>query len=585
MWSRYVREASMSRNLYFLGTAGSGKSTMVYAFQLWMNSQGLDCVTVNLDPGAESLQYSPDLDVRDYVNLSEIMEEQDLGPNGAQVAAADMIAMNARELAEVLETFETSYILIDTPGQIELFTFRASGPVLIDAFGREDSALVYLNDPALVKSPSGFISSVLLNATVQFRHGLPFINVLSKADLLPEPELERIVKWSLDPFALYEALFDADFGDRSGDFADCLVIAPDEAFFDQVVPCEFLFHPRPPLRIIGSEDFFGRPAFDGVGCDLSRIPPGQATVQDPPSRERIDQAGRIARQHDPGSDGPVEGHRYADRARDLLDDLPASEAGSPLDQPVEILLGVRALPNLREVHPDAHVRDVPVFPKHPGIAARCAAPEVEVVEPRVTIDAHERVLQACVDVPRAEMGLEARPSTHLALEAVGPDDHVRVDVECLPHVLASRTDHASILPEERDRARLDHDVRAGFRGFARQEPIEEISFEDVPAFVPRSGFIEDERGPVGRDDARAVDLVADELGTRRQADLFEPPLRDAFPASDRRTDFGPLLDQKDVGAPERGVFRRGTPGRTRADDEDIDAAVHRAARSLVWLMR
>src|SRR5204862_4584899 len=125
-----------------------GQSTMVYAFQLWMNSQGLDCVTVNLDPGAESLQYSPDLDVRDYVNLSEIMEEQDLGPNGAQVAAADMIAMNARELAEVLETFETSYILIDTPGQIELFTFRASGPVLIDAFGREDSALVYLNDPA-----------------------------------------------------------------------------------------------------------------------------------------------------------------------------------------------------------------------------------------------------------------------------------------------------------------------------------------------------------------------------------------------------------------------------------------------------
>src|SRR5437773_266842 len=115
MWSRHVRAASMARNLYFLGTAGSGKSTMVYAFQLWMNSQGLDCVTVNLDPGAESLQYSPDLDVRDYVNLSEIMEEQDLGPNGAQVAAADMIAMNARELAEVLETFETSYILIATP--------------------------------------------------------------------------------------------------------------------------------------------------------------------------------------------------------------------------------------------------------------------------------------------------------------------------------------------------------------------------------------------------------------------------------------------------------------------------------------
>src|SRR5207237_9409248 len=115
MWSRHVRAASMARNLYFLGTAGSGKSTMVYAFQLWMNSQGLDCVTVNLDAGAESLQYSPDLDVRDYVNLSEIMEEQDLGPSGAQVAAADMLAMSARAHAEVVEDVATSDVRAGAP--------------------------------------------------------------------------------------------------------------------------------------------------------------------------------------------------------------------------------------------------------------------------------------------------------------------------------------------------------------------------------------------------------------------------------------------------------------------------------------
>src|SRR5207302_5152262 len=59
-----TRSIQMARNLYFLGTAGSGKSTMVYAFQLWMNSQGFDCVSVNLDPCAEFLQYSPDLEVR-----------------------------------------------------------------------------------------------------------------------------------------------------------------------------------------------------------------------------------------------------------------------------------------------------------------------------------------------------------------------------------------------------------------------------------------------------------------------------------------------------------------------------------------
>ncbi len=196
----------MARNLYFVGTAGSGKSTMVYAFQMWMNSQGLDCVTVNLDPGAEALAYAPDIDVKDWVTMDSLIEEQGLGPNGAQVAAADMIALNAKEIADVLETFETSYFLIDTPGQIELFTFRSSGPAIVDAFGREDTAFVYLNDPNLVRHPSGFISSVLLSAIVQFRHALPFLNVLSKSDQLSEEELERVVKWSLDPIALYEAL-------------------------------------------------------------------------------------------------------------------------------------------------------------------------------------------------------------------------------------------------------------------------------------------------------------------------------------------------------------------------------------------
>src|SRR5512137_2093268 len=115
---------TMARNLYFIGTAGSGKSTMVYAFQLWMNSQGLDCVTVNLDAGAESLSYAPDVDVKDWIDLGRIVEEQGLGPNGAQIAAADLLALNAKEISDVLETFETNYFLIDTPGQIELFTFR-----------------------------------------------------------------------------------------------------------------------------------------------------------------------------------------------------------------------------------------------------------------------------------------------------------------------------------------------------------------------------------------------------------------------------------------------------------------------------
>ncbi len=196
----------MARNLYIIGTAGSGKSAMTGAFQSWMQTQNLDVVTLNLDPGAEALPYSPDIDIRDWVVLKDVMEEHGLGPNGAQILCADLVALNVKEVVELMEKFDTNYFLIDTPGQIELFTFRESSKVIVNSLGHEDSALVYLNDPALVKRASGLISSIFLSATTQFRHVLPFINVLAKSDLLTEDEIETVVKWSTDPFALHDAL-------------------------------------------------------------------------------------------------------------------------------------------------------------------------------------------------------------------------------------------------------------------------------------------------------------------------------------------------------------------------------------------
>ena len=178
----------MARNLYFIGTAGSGKSAMTEAFQNWLMSQKLDAITMNLDPGADALPYEPEIDVRDWVRLKDVMEEQGLGPNGAQILCADLVALNIKEISQVMDKVEPDYFLIDTPGQMELFTFRESSRVIVDAFGPDDSVLVYLNDPALVKRPSGLVSSILLSATTQFRHMLPFINVLAKTDLLTEEE-------------------------------------------------------------------------------------------------------------------------------------------------------------------------------------------------------------------------------------------------------------------------------------------------------------------------------------------------------------------------------------------------------------
>jgi len=173
-----------------------------------MQNQGFDAIVVNLDPGAENLMYDPDVDIRDWIKLREVMMEHGLGPNGAQILCADMLALNAREVAEVIDSFKTNYVLIDTPGQMELFTFRESSKVVIETLGKEDSFLVFLSDPILSKTPSGLVSMMMLCATTQFRFSIPFLNVLSKSDLLSEMDMESILRWSSDPHALYNALLE-----------------------------------------------------------------------------------------------------------------------------------------------------------------------------------------------------------------------------------------------------------------------------------------------------------------------------------------------------------------------------------------
>lgn len=184
--------------IYFIGTAGSGKSTLTHVFNQWMNLQGLDSITVNLDPGAENLPYEPDVDIRDWISLKEIMETYELGPNGAQIAAADMIALNTDDLKKSIETFKTDYIFVDTPGQLELFVFREAGKYIIEFLNPDRTILGYLLDPALAKTSSGFVSQLLLAINTNFRLAKPQINILSKSDMLSDEEINMVKQWSED---------------------------------------------------------------------------------------------------------------------------------------------------------------------------------------------------------------------------------------------------------------------------------------------------------------------------------------------------------------------------------------------------
>ena len=201
---------SHMKNIFFVGTAGSGKSTLVGAYKQWLDDAGVDCIAVNMDPGAETLPYEPDVDIREWINLAEVMEEYSLGPNGAQIVAADLMAVNIRKMMEVVSTYVTDYVLVDTPGQLELFAFRESSNLTVNAFGKEDSMLAYLSDPSLCRTPNGFISAMTLGALVQFRLQVPMINLLSKCDTLTEDDQQRMLDWYSQSDALYGDLLDAD---------------------------------------------------------------------------------------------------------------------------------------------------------------------------------------------------------------------------------------------------------------------------------------------------------------------------------------------------------------------------------------
>ncbi len=226
--------------VYFIGTAGSGKSSLVQAFSEWLDVNGINSIIVNLDPGADFIPYEADVDIRDWVHLDEIMSEYSLGPNGAQIVASDLMAVNAKEWVPVIKGMETDYCLIDTPGQMELFAFRQSSNALVEELGREDSMLVFLSDPTLARTPNGFVSDMMLCGITQFRFSLPILNVLSKSDLLKEEELEELSTWSRDAYALYNALTERDMSSQTVISVEFLKAMENVGMYKELTPVSAL---------------------------------------------------------------------------------------------------------------------------------------------------------------------------------------------------------------------------------------------------------------------------------------------------------------------------------------------------------
>ena len=148
--------------IFVVGTAGAGKSSLVTAYQRWARFLEVDVMAINLDPGAERVHYDPEFDVRDLISLSDVMSEYDLGPNGAQILAADLVAAQAEDVFEEIEGISGDILVVDTPGQVELFAFREASSHLVQVIGQGRACLVFLFDPMLSQTPSGFVSQLSL---------------------------------------------------------------------------------------------------------------------------------------------------------------------------------------------------------------------------------------------------------------------------------------------------------------------------------------------------------------------------------------------------------------------------------------
>ncbi|MEO9295398.1 MAG: ATP/GTP-binding protein [Nitrososphaera sp.] len=195
----------MARAIFVTGTAGSGKSLLTSRLLQWYRDNGAYPISLNLDPGVASLPYQPDIDIRNYIDIGVLMDNFALGPNGALVMASDMAATKLDEIQCEVDELNPDYVIVDTPGQIELFAFRASGPYFVSNFTADSKVTIFAFDGTLVSSPINFVSIALLSSSVRLRLKTAQINVLTKRDLVID-RLKDMLDWAASTQALDLAL-------------------------------------------------------------------------------------------------------------------------------------------------------------------------------------------------------------------------------------------------------------------------------------------------------------------------------------------------------------------------------------------
>ena len=221
--------------IFVTGTAGAGKSLLTSKIKEYYTKNSSFAATLNLDPGVGKLPYSPDVDVRDYVDLNSLMEQYELGSNGSLIMANDLIATKIDDIQNEIDVINPDYLIVDTPGQVELFAYRTSGPFFVKNLNAEEKVNLFLYDGTMITSPANFVSLSLLSTSIRLRLGLPTINVLTKTDLIPD-NLEKILEWSSNEYGLEDEVSKEVDGETLSLISDMLQSLNKNEFLDDLIP-------------------------------------------------------------------------------------------------------------------------------------------------------------------------------------------------------------------------------------------------------------------------------------------------------------------------------------------------------------
>lgn len=123
------------------------------------------------------------VDIRDTVKYKEVMKQYGLGPNGAIVTSLNLFSTKFDQVIDLLEKASSKHeiVIFDTPGQIEVFTWSASGNIITEALASTfPTVVVYVMDTVRSVNPVTFMSNMLYACSILYKTKLPFIVVMNK---------------------------------------------------------------------------------------------------------------------------------------------------------------------------------------------------------------------------------------------------------------------------------------------------------------------------------------------------------------------------------------------------------------------